>query len=74
MACRVGITTDPEERRAYWKRQHSGMHDWRIESIHSSKSEAQAEENRLASLRQCVAYVGGSGVEDDTWYVYYFRY
>ena len=74
MACRVGITTDLEERKAYWQRQHPNLYGWRIEGTYYTKSQAQAAENQIAAQRGCVAHPGGAGLEYATWYVYSFQY
>ena len=74
MACRVGMTTDPEERERFWRNQHRTLHEWKIESRHRSKSAAQAEETRLANLHGCKHGEGGRGPELVTWYVYSFSY
>lgn len=75
MACRVGITTDPKRREAEWKSECPSMRNWKIESEHYSKSEAQKEEDRLAKLRGCVSARGGREPENATlWYVYSFTY
>lgn len=74
MACRVGITTNPERRKAEWEREYPNLTNWQILEIHATKSDAQAAENRLAKQLNCVAHPGGHGSDDDTWYVYYFEY
>ena len=74
MACRVGMTTDPTEREAHWRREHPTLRNWKIENQYSTKSAAQAEENRLAAARGCASGQGGSGDEYATWYVYSFDY
>lgn len=74
MACRVGITTDPEVRRTAWEREHPSLYDWRIEGTFPTKSQAQAVETQIAAQRGCVAHPGGGGNEHDTWYVYSFQY
>ena len=48
MACRIGITTDTEKRKAYWKSQHPTLKDWRIIKVHKTKTEAQAAETKLS--------------------------
>lgn len=63
MACRVGITTDLEERKAYWMRQHPNLYDWRIEGKYSTKWQVQAGEDRIARERGCNAHPGGAGSE-----------
>ena len=55
MACRVGITTDPEERKRRWQRQHPNLYNWEILGTHSTKAAAQAHENRAARASRCVS-------------------
>lgn len=73
MACRVGITTDRAKREAYWRGQHPSLCNWKIENEYETKTEAQAEENRIAKERGCKSAPGG-GPEIATWYVYSFEY
>lgn len=74
MACRIGITQDLARRKSEWKAKYPRLRDWKRESTHGSKTEAQAEETRLANVRGCESGQGGSGSEHGTWYVYSFRY
>ena len=74
MACRIGITTDPDGRKKDWQRDYPDLWNWKILETHDTKSAAQAAENRLAEEYDCDAYPGGDGNEYDTWYVYYFQY
>ena len=74
MACRVGMTTDPEERRKHWEGQHPTLRNWTILSRHSTKTAAQAAETREAKDRGCVSGSGGGGPEVAQWSVYYFTY
>ena len=76
MSCRVGITTRPEGRKREWKLEHPSMSNWKIESKHSSRKEAQKEEDRLAVQRGCDSHHGGDDPDDPfaTWYVYYFEF
>jgi len=74
MACRIGINTDPDERREYWRNRYSSLYGWEILEKCSSKSEAQAAETRLARQCGCESNPGGGGKEYDTWYVYKFSY
>ncbi len=74
MACRVGITTNPERRRQEWKQQYPTLRGWNILSRHRTKSKAQERERIEAKKRGCEYHPGGAGDEVDTWYVYYFRY
>ena len=74
MACRIGITTNPGERRRYWESQHPNLSKWQILERHTTKSDAQAAETRLAEEHKCVAHPGGDGDEHDDWVVYKFEY
>ena len=74
MACRVGITMDPERRMSEWRLSHPNLFNWRILQTHSTKSAAQAAENEFASQYGCIAHPGGDGPEYAIWYVYYFQY
>ena len=55
MPRRVGITTDPDTRRAYWQNQVVGFTNWRILSRFRSRTEAQAYETRYARRYGCQA-------------------
>ena len=74
MACRVGITTDPEERKRYWQSRYRSLRNWRIVGQYNSKTKAQQEETRLARLWGCEASPGGAGPEYAVWYVYVFEH
>lgn len=74
MACRVGITTDLDRRKAEWKQEYPNLRNWKIENEYETKTEAQAEENRIAKKRGCKSSPGGDGDEHATWYVYSFEY
>lgn len=74
MACRVGITTDPNRRKAEWQIQHPNLRNWQIIGQHNSRSAAQAQEIQVANTYNCTAYPGGEGPENAIWYVYYFEY
>lgn len=73
MPCRVGITTEPDVRRAYWQNQVVGFTNWRILSRFRSKAEAQAYETRYARRYGCQASAGGADAPG-TWCVYRFDY
>jgi len=73
MPCRVGITTDPEVRRAYWQSQVAGFKNWRILNRFRSREEAQGYESRYARRYGCQAAPGGADAPG-TWYVYRFDY
>lgn len=74
MACRIGITTRPEDRREEWRSRCRGFRNWRILERHNTKTAAQAAENRLARQLGCEAHPGGDGPEYATWSVYYFNH
>ena len=74
MACRVGITTDPQRRKQEWEEEYPWLRRWTIISRHSTRSAAQTKENQEARNRGCEAHPGGAGPERATWYVYYFEY
>jgi hypothetical protein len=73
MPCRVGITTDPDARRAYWQNQVVGFTNWRILKSSRSKTEAQDYETQYAERYGCQAKAGGPDAPG-TWYVYRFDY
>jgi len=73
MPCRVGITTDPDTRRAYWQNQVVGFRNWQILNRFRSKAEAQGYETRYARRHGCQAYAGGPDAPG-TWYAYRFDY
>ena len=74
MPCRAGITTNPNERRAYWQNRVVGLRDWRIVSTHRSKSAAQAAESVYCARSGCISFPGGAGPDMATWYLYRFTY
>lgn len=74
MSCRVGMTTDVEERKRHWKSQHGNLDNWQILGTYQTKTEAQNAENSFASSYGCVSHPGGDGNEHDTWHVYKFSY
>lgn len=74
MACRIGMTTNPGERKRYWEGQHSTLSNWTILGRYRTKTEAQQAENQFASTYGCVASPGGDGQEYADWVVYKFDY
>ena len=74
MACRVGITMDPDRRRAEWRRRYPSMFDWTIVATYYSKAAAQRAETNAAATQGCVASPGGGGPENAKWYLYRFYY
>ena len=80
MPCRVGITTDPEERKRHWKRRVHGLRNWKQDFI-GRKSEAQAiEDSRIRNCNlsrnrgKCHGNHGGGDPYNPNWYVYEFDY
>ncbi|MDN5202523.1 hypothetical protein QQ008_14140 [Fulvivirgaceae bacterium BMA10] len=73
MPCRVGITTNPTERKAYWQNQVIGLTNWRILATYNNKADAQAHENRHALSHGCTAQAGGPNAPG-VWSVYKFDY
>ena len=74
MACRVGITTRPQERKNEWQRKHPRLRNWRLFGPYPTKTIAQAREDALADRLGCVAYHGGGGRKRASWYAYCFEY
>ena len=74
MACRVGMTTNPGERKRFWEGKHPNLYNWEILGRYSSKSAAQAAETSFANRHGCVSGAGGEGPENAKWCVYRFYY
>lgn len=74
MACRVGITTNPERRKEEWKREHPRLRNWKQRKV-GSREKAQKIEDRIAIRRNCSAHHGGSSPNKrKPWYVYCFEH
>lgn len=73
MPCRVGITTNPDERKTHWQSKVVGFKNWRIIGRYQSRQRAQDHENRYARQNGCKAHAGGSDAPG-TWHVYRFDY
>lgn len=75
MGCRIGITTNLQSRKTYWKRQYQNLKNWKVLTEQPlSRDEAQAMENRLAEEYGCDAHHGGDDPYSPWWFVYYFEY
>ena len=78
VSCRIGITTNLEARKQFWKgkylEQGKVIKNWTVLSVHQSKSATQKVETRTAKKQNCVAYPGGKNSTKTTWYVYKFEY
>ena len=81
MPCRVGITTNPQQRRVQWEGRVVGLKNWRTHGSHLSKEDAQDEEDRLVydcnsngSRGTCHGRAGGGDPKGQGWTVYSFDY
>ncbi len=74
MGCRIGITTDPQERRREWQSRYPSLRNWLILGTHFYRASAQLQEDRHAGRFGCEAHPGGRGAEIAKWYVYHFEY
>jgi len=77
MPCRIGISTNPDARRAYWETQYYGFKNWEIlAGPFYTKAGAQKRENDLAAKYGCLSHPGGADPDDAkaVWYVYAFDY
>jgi len=83
MPCRIGITTDPEGRQAYWQVHAPGFANWQILEIFRSKAAAKEYQTGYALRHGCEAALGEPdapvtarelATEHDWWYVYHFDY
>ena len=75
MACRIGITTNPQPRIDYWKRQEGHTRS-RILAKNLTYDAAQARETREAAKRGCRSAPGGdpgSNRNRRVWSVYHVR-
>ena len=73
MACRIGISTEPQSRIDYWKRQEGHTHS-RILARNLTYNAAQARESREAANRGCRSAPGGdpgSNRNRNVWSVYH---
>ena len=70
MACRIGMSTDPEERIRYWKNEE-GHTDHEILASNLLYREAQVLEESEANARGCRQEAGGPDKEGAVWSVYH---
>ena len=59
MTCRVGITTDLEERKKEHESNYSTLKNWKECGSYPSREEAQKAEDKLAKKCNCQAHPGG---------------
>ena len=70
MACRVGMSTNPDERIEHWKKEEKCTSGYVVESG-LTYDEALAAEKRLAETYGCRQSGGGPRVSGAVWSVYY---
>ncbi len=73
MPCRVGITTSPAQRKAYWEKQVVGLSGWKILASYKKKEDALAHQAKHAERYGCKSQAGGPDTAGD-WSVYKFEY
>lgn len=69
MTCRVGMSTMPNSRIAYWK--GKGYAGGEIIVSKLTYDQAQAREKQEASERGCISEPGGERVPGEVWSVYH---
>lgn len=69
MACRVGMSTDPDERIQHWKNVE-GHTDGVILHRGLTYDEALAKEKSEAEMRGCISHGGGQKISSRNWCVY----
>ena len=70
MACRVGMSTNPQGRIQYWK-DKEGHTRSEILASNLTYEKAQARENSEAKARGCRSSPGGADVPGRVWSVYH---
>ena len=73
MVKRVGITTDPEERRQHWENEHPSLRQWKIVFKGLTYEQAQEEEN-LYINKGYQGHPGGEKKPGSIYSVYTFEY
>ena len=74
MPCRIGMTTNPGERRRHWEGRHPTLRDWQILQRNLTYSQALREEERLAKQYGCHQAGGGQYVAGVNYVIYRFDY
>ena len=76
MACRVGITTNPDRRMREWLGKHPHLTNWRVVGPYRTRKEAQDAESVLAFQLNCHSSHGGDNPDDSSapWWLYTFDY
>ena len=70
MACRVGMSTNPQERIQHWKDKEGHTHS-KILARRLTYAAAQIREERAAKVRRCRSSPGGRYVPGRVWSVYH---
>ena len=70
MACRVGMSTDPQERIQHWKDKEGHTHS-KILARRLTYEAAQIREEKEAKVRRCRFSPGGRYVSGRVWSVYH---
>ena len=70
MACRVGMSTQPQKRIEYWMKEE-GHTDWEIVEENLTYDDAQFFENELATQLDCKQEDGGPRKSGHVWSVYH---
>lgn len=74
MPCRVGMTTNLEERKQHWKGEYPNLSGWEVIKGGLSYSAALKLESEHAKAHGCVSYPGGEDNGKSNWSVYKFNY
>ncbi len=73
MSSKMGITTDPDAKRAHWESRVVGFRGWRLLRTFGTKPGAQKFAAQYAEKYGCRVSSVDTNVEG-TWYVYRFNY
>jgi hypothetical protein len=73
MGCRVGITTNLDDRYAHWKGQYPHLYDWQTWGP-MYQYQAQSVENNMRRQYGCDGSPGGPQIAGAVWHVYKFRF
>ena len=76
MACRTGITTNLNRRRAEHENDYPTLSNWRVFGPYPTRQEAQQCENDIKKKYGCEASGGGRDPDDPNlpWHCYYFAF
>ena len=74
MGCRIGMTTNEQERYQYWRGRHPRLYNWQVLARGLTYESAQQMENRIAAQTGCTAEPGGRKIAGAAYLVYRFDY